>query len=77
MPEQVEEELWQVNARFSALHGATGDRQLDLYGRAPSSAASQQLASAAAAADGTGSPAPVSSLTALHNLHTFIEQAAG
>ncbi|BDA48868.1 probable vacuolar protein sorting-associated protein 13A at C-terminar half [Coccomyxa sp. Obi] len=55
---QVEEELWQVNARFSALHGATGDRQLDLYGRAPSAAAGQQPASAAAAADETGMPAP-------------------
>jgi hypothetical protein len=32
---QVEEELLRVNARFSALHGASGVRDLDLFGRAP------------------------------------------
>lgn len=31
-----------MNARFSALHGASGVRDLDLYGRAPSSAAATQ-----------------------------------
>lgn len=35
MAKQVEEELLRVNARFSALHGASGVRDLDLYGRAP------------------------------------------
>ena len=33
---QVEEQLWRVNAKFSALHGAGGVRDLDLYGRASS-----------------------------------------
>ena len=39
---QVEEELWRVNARFSALHGASGIRELDLYGRAPTAGAASQ-----------------------------------
>ena len=46
---QVEEELWRVNARFSALHGASGIRELDLYGRAPTAGAAGQLQSDGAA----------------------------
>jgi hypothetical protein len=41
---QVEQQLWHVNARFSALHGAGGVRDLDLYGRAPSIALHPLLA---------------------------------
>ena len=39
---QVEEQLWRVNAKFSALHGAGGVRDLDLYGRASSVAGTSQ-----------------------------------
>ncbi len=38
-----------MNARFSALHGASGIRELDLYGRAPTSGDSQQQAKPEAA----------------------------